>query len=150
METKRCACKNHKGDPILPVTEFYKRKRSSDGLHTWCKTCCKANARAHTPKNKKIAAHRRSHMKTTYELTELEYQTLMTEQDGKCAICLDEFGDRKDVMIDHNHETGKVRGLLCRSCNTGLGFFKDSELILFFAQKYIHRDGVTNGSETVD
>lgn len=150
METKRCACKTHKGDPIQPVTEFYKRKRSKDGLHTWCKACCRANARAHTPKAKRIASHRRSHMKITYELTELEYQNFMTVQDGKCAICRDELGDRKDIMIDHNHKTGEARGLLCRSCNTGLGFFKDSELILFFAREYVHNNGVKDGPKAVD
>lgn len=61
---------------------------------------------------------------------------LAVSQDGKCAIC----GDQTKLCIDHNHKTGKVRGLLCRKCNAGLGLFKDSALNLFRASAYVKEE----------
>jgi hypothetical protein len=53
-------------------------------------------------------------------------------QNGLCAICM----KNDELVIDHNHETGAVRGLLCKKCNFGLGLFKNSDNILF-AMKYL-------------
>jgi hypothetical protein len=65
-------------------------------------------------------------------------------QSGKCAICdtavdVHELGftDKEKAAIDHNHFNGFVRGLLCTSCNLGLGHFKDSRLLLKSAIKYL-------------
>jgi Autographiviridae endonuclease VII len=63
------------------------------------------------------------------------YQTLITHQEGKCAIC-GEFPNKK-LCHDHDHDTGLIRGLLCHNCNTGLGHFKDSEKLLLKAIEYL-------------
>jgi hypothetical protein len=67
---------------------------------------------------------RKSHLKRLYNTTEEDVQKLKENQNFKCAICDVEFDDSKKSTkphIDHNHETGKVRGILCQTCNTSLG-----------------------------
>jgi hypothetical protein len=68
-----------------------------------------------------------------YGLTKAEYENLLALYDGKCGIC----GRCKPLVIDHNHRTGAVRGLLCRSCNTAIGLFGDSLEILALAKEYL-------------
>ena len=65
-----------------------------------------------------------------------EYQKLGTEQDWKCAICK-EYRDR--LCVDHNHLTGKIRGLLCKDCNQGIGFLRDNIKLLENSIKYLER-----------
>lgn len=68
-----------------------------------------------------------------------DWEALYDRQQGRCAICGAEL-DRtksKDIHVDHNHETGKVRGLLCSACNRGLGFFKENPETLLDAFHYL-------------
>jgi hypothetical protein len=74
--------------------------------------------------------------KKKYGLTKEEYERMQTEQDNKCLICETEIKG-KDICVDHCHDTGDVRGLLCRTCNSGLGFFKDTLEILENAVTYM-------------
>ena len=69
-----------------------------------------------------------------YGLTEKDFQSLLLKQGSRCAICAVEL---KSPRIDHNHETGEVRGLLCLRCNTGLGCFKDDAQFLDRASRYV-------------
>jgi Recombination endonuclease VII len=70
-----------------------------------------------------------------YGLTLKEYDQMLYDQDGKCKICKAE--PVTVLSVDHCHYTGKVRGLLCSHCNTGLGMFKDDPLLLAEAIKYL-------------
>lgn len=79
----------------------------------------------------------RRDIRKRYGLEWVDYDDLVQEQEGRCAICRDPFND--DDTVDHCHTTGKVRGLLCSHCNKGLGFFKDSVLSLFRAVQYLTR-----------
>lgn len=63
----------------------------------------------------------RSYLKIKYNLTEEMYKTLLKTQDFRCKICDSRFTDSLKPKIDHCHKTGKVRGVLCNTCNTGLG-----------------------------
>ena len=65
-------------------------------------------------------------MKRLYKITPADYNKMLNEQGGKCAICgaIPPFGKYKRLVVDHDHETGKVRGLLCPRCNAGLGFLE--------------------------
>lgn len=65
---------------------------------------------------------RRSHLKRKYNLSVEEYRQMLLMQDGKCAIC----GRAKTLHVDHDHSTGKIRGLLCATCNLAIGGFEAS------------------------
>lgn len=71
----------------------------------------------------------------TYGITEEDYLKMLQEQDNSCAICGTKDWDIPH--IDHNHATGKVRGLLCRECNLGLGKFGDSVELMLEAISYL-------------
>lgn len=78
---------------------------------------------------------RRWRIKAKYGMTLEDVQLLEDAQGGVCAIC-SAVPDGK-LNVDHDHETGKVRGLLCRSCNLALGFFRDSRDLLEAASAYL-------------
>ena len=115
--------------------EFYKEKRVKDGLQARCIECCKADAKAvfqanPEPYRKRARdaydyAERRARMlMTEYGMTPQDYVDLFEKQNGCCAICqCEESGHNATdrLLIDHNHETDTVRGLLCSSCNLMLG-----------------------------
>ena len=68
-------------------------------------------------------------------LTELQFNQMSARQDFRCAICgSDEF----PLHVDHDHTTNKVRALLCNGCNTGLGQFHESDVVLERAIEYVH------------
>lgn len=78
-------------------------------------------------------------VKRILNLLELSpYQYLHDIQAGKCAICGIK-PQNKALAVDHDHESFKVRGLLCGSCNGGLGFFKDNPKLLMKATRYLKR-----------
>lgn len=75
-----------------------------------------------------------------YGLTEDEYDFIFEQQGGSCKLC--SFKPRiRNLAIDHDHRTGKVRGLLCNECNLGLGKFKDDPELLKEAAKYLEEHG---------
>lgn len=69
----------------------------------------------------------------SYGLTQDAYDALLEEAQGRCAVC----GVEEPLRIDHNHTTGKVRGLLCHNCNVGLGHFCDDPKLLKKAIDYL-------------
>lgn len=77
-------------------------------------------------------------LKKNFGITCEEYHAVLEKQNGCCAIC---FGIDEDVKlaVDHDHETGKIRGLLCRSCNVGIGHLKDSKTVLASALAYLEK-----------
>jgi len=75
-------------------------------------------------------------LKRLYGMTLADYHNLYNEQDGVCRICKSD-NNGKTLDVDHCHETGKVRGLLCRSCNLLIGHSKEDALILFLALEYL-------------
>lgn len=76
------------------------------------------------------------HLKHKYGITDAEYQQMLADCSGLCMIC-EEVMDNPHV--DHDHATGKVRGLLCATCNRGIGQFKDSPKLLLAAVDYLER-----------
>ena len=88
-----------------------------------------------------ICKRRNSTLKRKYGINLFTYNQMHDDQNGKCAICGShdiELGKR--LVVDHDHDTGKVRGLLCAACNSGIGFFKDKTAILRKAIEYLIKD----------
>jgi hypothetical protein len=82
----------------------------------------------------------RRELRKRYGLTPEDYERMRTEQNGACPICMRPFEDRpRAVHVDHCHTTGRVRGLLCESCNLGIGKFRDCPDSLRRAAEYIER-----------
>ncbi len=85
-------------------------------------------------------AYLRKNLKHNYGLTLEEYQDMVEAQEGRCAICgTDNPTPHDRLYVDHDHVTGKVRGLLCQKCNLALGLFKDSRDVLGSAILYLER-----------
>lgn len=84
------------------------------------------------------AQERNAKLLRAYRITQEEFEELLRRQDGVCAICKSgEPGGRGRFVVDHDHVTKKIRGLLCNWCNTGLGSFRDSSAYLKAAQEYL-------------
>lgn len=93
-------------------------------------------------KNKKIIQResinrRKRHLKS-YNLTEEQFNQIVLAQGNKCIICEKSFKNIKKY-IDHNHKTGNIRAILCCSCNTGLGLFKENIILLNKAIEYLKK-----------
>lgn len=78
-------------------------------------------------------------LQRVYKLTIEDYINMVNEQSNLCAICGKPEKDNKVLSIDHNHETGEIRGLLCNSCNTGIGHLKEKIEILEKAITYLNK-----------
>lgn len=81
---------------------------------------------------------RNSDLKKNYGITVDQYEKMFKDQNGLCAICFGTSVVKRRLCVDHNHITGKVRGLLCDRCNFGLGHFNESEKLLLKAIDYIN------------
>lgn len=90
----------------------------------------------------KYEFNRRENLKRKFGITPETYDLMLSAQGGRCAICAEKNEGPRAFAVDHNHQTGKVRGLLCHNCNIGLGNLKDSKHLLLLAIKYLEdRDG---------
>lgn len=101
---KCCKCRE-----LKPASEFYRNVTRKDGLQSFCKTCNKDIQHSHG-----IARR--------YGLTTVDWDAMFDQQKGVCAIC-EKPKDKQQhrLCVDHDHATGKVRGLLCKTCNRLLG-----------------------------
>lgn len=87
----------------------------------------------------------RPHLMERYGITPEQYDAMFYEQGGGCAICGREDSGRKNhklLCVDHDHKTGKVRGLLCDECNNGLGRFQDDPELLMAAINYLQQQAM--------
>lgn len=88
--------------------------------------------------NPKGNKHHDSILRKKFGIGLRQYEAMLLEQNNRCYIC--EKEDWRNLAVDHDHLTGEVRGLLCSTCNTGLGQFRDSVDLLFKAIEYVKRD----------
>lgn len=89
----------------------------------------------------KIKKHMRKHdLKRHYGVTPEQYEQMYSAQGGLCLICGGASKPGTCLCIDHDHNSGKVRGLLCSECNTMLGKAKDSVVLLHRAIRYLSTD----------
>jgi hypothetical protein len=80
-------------------------------------------------------------IKANYGISKEVYERMLTSQNNCCAVCKSDIPGtfQKRFAVDHDHVTGRVRGLLCMWCNTALGKFKDDEALLLAAVDYLRR-----------
>ncbi len=76
-------------------------------------------------------------LKSEYGISLEEYNLLLIAQDNKCAICRSSDPKKSSFSVDHDHNTGRIRGLLCHNCNVGLGGFRDTPEFLQSAIRYL-------------
>lgn len=86
--------------------------------------------------------HERKKSLSAYGLTPESYDGLLESQNNLCAICFSECKSGRRLSVDHDHITGKVRGLLCGNCNQGIGRFSDRPDLLASAIKYLNRNTI--------
>jgi hypothetical protein len=127
-EMKTCPrCKEEKH-----ASEFGRLKDGS--LYSYCKPCHVLYGHEQRKKHPhQPGARQGSHLKRSYGITRKEYDALFASQGGVCAICRrpEYASQRKDgkpsaLAVDHDHQTGDVRGLLCAKCNQGIGALGDT------------------------
>jgi len=78
------------------------------------------------------------HYKSHYNLTLQDIEEMLIKCENMCPICNTNI-TIKNSAIDHDHSTGKIRGILCRRCNKGLGHFKDNSQVLIKASEYLEK-----------
>lgn len=124
---------------LKTADDFYKDNK---GLHTYCKECCKIRAKGRYRLNAEkcksdmkkwrknnVEINKAIKAKSSFGISREDYFKLKKI----CVIC----GSKEKLCIDHSHQTSRIRGMLCSSCNKGLGFFKDNPILLNRASDYI-------------
>lgn len=121
---------------MLPISSFSKSKHKKSGHVSHCKDCIKANL-------KPWKDRREAQLKRIYGIDADDYDRFLSQQNSRCAICKEPYTGRTDTSffaVDHCHQTGRVRGLLCTNCNLGLGNFQDNILTLRKAISYLSKN----------
>jgi len=154
----------------VKLSDFYASKGGRDGYRPECKACNLAARKAKYAENpapyiarvkkwqqensERLNAYRREyrqrperkladrdgHLRRKYGIGVDDYEAMLTEQGGTCAICQEPSLTSASLHVDHDHATGVVRGLLCVSCNNALGAFRESQSIFRRAADYLDRD----------
>lgn len=147
--TKVCTkCRERK-----PVEMFdrHSRRVGLNGYQAHCKACRISHQRAKRAADPAAAAAyiRAWNLRKKYGLSLQEFEQLMMRQDGCCAIChqpprlrrfVNRWKTKADIavlIVDHDHRTGAVRGLLCNECNRALGLFHEDPALLHSALEYV-------------
>jgi RNA polymerase-binding transcription factor DksA len=155
---------------VKPLDDYYRNPRGRGGLRPECKDCTKERRREWYIRNsarevervrqwalanpEKVAeriaaakgseqkklADRKSHLKRKYGMTIADYERMFDAQGGVCAICGEPRPEERTLHVDHDHETGVIRGLLCFRCNNALGDFREEYELFQRAADYLDRD----------
>jgi hypothetical protein len=129
-----------------PLAEFSKRARNPDGRQAWCKVCYAADRRRRYASNGRAHIERarawniknpdrqlKNTLKRKYDLSIEQFQAMVRGQSSRCAIC----GEETKLVVDHCHQTMRVRGLLCHKCNVAIGLLRDNPDLMQSAARYI-------------
>jgi hypothetical protein len=152
---KKCSrCSTEK-----PTSEYHKDRGNKDGLYSYCKPCAIAKTKAwkaadperdkatqKRSREKRPRVYKNKQLLWTFGITLEQYEQMLADQNGVCAVCgkteteIHPQSKRvRSLNVDHCHDTGRVRGLLCNSCNRGIGLLKDDPAILRRALNYLEK-----------
>ena len=121
---------------LKSFNNFWGDSTVKDGKKAVCIDCDKKRSKKYYCPEKT----RNKNLLRNFGITAEEYDTILHEQDFKCAICdIHQKHCDKRLAVDHNHETGNIRALLCHHCNTGIGLFKENTEFLATAIKYLEK-----------
>ena len=114
---------------LKPFSDYWVHSGAADGRQSQCISCLA------------MPEIRREHkLQRAYGIGVEEYNQLLTDQGGVCCICQKECSSGRQLAVDHNHQTDKVRGLLCGNCNVGIGNLKDDPNLLRLAAEYLEKN----------
>ena len=129
-----------------PLTEYsHKRaKNRKPSLQPRCKACASEDTKLWR-NSQSIDRLKDLYLQRTYGVTLQWYQDTLSLQHNTCSLCNTAFTFHGELnadspVVDHNHTTGKVRGILCNECNRGLGYFHDNPTTLRKAAVYLEND----------
>jgi hypothetical protein len=153
-----------------PIDQFYRAAGMADGHRSDCIPCNLAAKKARTAldpqanrdrvrrwqldnperyrakqleyaaSGRKQVADRKSYLKRKYGMTIADYERMFEAQGGVCAICREARPEERTLHVDHDHETGVIRGLLCFRCNQAIGSLQEDYEIFQTAADYLDRD----------
>lgn len=139
---------------VKALEDFPADERTASGKQSACRDCAREASALWREKNpeqyevlKKTTRTERQklrrfelHLEQAYGLTLVQYQEILARQGGVCAICKNgHVGRGSQLHVDHCHETGRVRGLLCGNCNTLIGLAKEDQERLYSAARYLQQ-----------
>lgn len=145
----------------LPLSEYSKSSSTQHGYQSFCKACMyrrhklwcarpgnkeKMAARLRKERAKDPERFRDYDLRSRMKLKPGTYQEMYARQNGKCAICERPNGGQRGKYrfhVDHCHDSGTIRGLLCHNCNVGIGNLKHSEKLMLKAVEYLRRYPIT-------
>lgn len=119
-----------------PLEEFAVHNRHRDGRQAYCREC----KRKHDRERRRSREYRQNeHLRAKYGITLDDFRAMADAQGHRCAVCgTDKPGGRSGVWnVDHDHETGEIRGLLCWDCNAGIGKLGDTLAGVMRAADYL-------------
>lgn len=123
-----------------PFSEFSNHRLGRNGLNNVCRECSGALSRARRANPDYLLRERDRTLARRFGLRIGEYDERLEAQGGVCAICKDGPRDKRRLHVDHCHSTGAVRGLLCNTCNAGLGSFRDDPALMRAAIAYLAKE----------
>lgn len=137
---------------IVPIEPDSGDVRAKNRRNRLCGPCRREYMRAWTAQRTAdlIETRRRWLLKKLYGITLEQYDEMLKRQGGGCAICRATTEDwrangSRSLPVDHDHKTGKVRGVLCGKCNKGIGLFRDDPTLLQAAVAYLNNQPSTAG-----
>jgi hypothetical protein len=121
MELLNKACTKCKTEKPLDAVNFPLHNKTKSGFDSWCRAC--------------RASYRNANCRGKFRsVISDDALANIKETTKECVIC----GNKGKLVVDHDHKTGQVRGMLCNHCNRGLGHFRDDPTLLEFAAQYLY------------
>ena len=139
-------CRNKEARDKIATDEDLRNKERERGKEKYQKNKEQHKVICNKYREEHLPLYKNLYLKNKYNITLDDKNKMKNEQDNKCLICKNEFKDDKSTYVDHCHITNKIRGLLCHTCNSGLGMFKDNIEYLERAIEYLKKHSIVSSN----